>query len=301
LVRIINDILDFSRIEAGRLSIERVPMRVETVLLEVSDLFGAQAEEKGLELFIEIDPDTPLEVMSDPLRLVQVLTNLVGNAVKFTDHGEIHVRVWPTHIGDSLAILAFSVRDTGIGIAAEDMDSLFEAFTQADGSTTRKYGGSGLGLSIARKLVELMGGQLVLDSTVGKGTCASFTITVDLARDDIRDLTHLGRDLQQMHGKRVLVVDDQTTSRLILVRLLTAWGLQVMEAESGPEALKTVAEAEVAGHPFHALLLDWRMPGMSGLEVASQMREQACGQSAPLILMVTAFDRQALLQDPAAA
>lgn len=304
LVRIINDILDFSRIEAGRMEIERIPLRVEAVLLEVADLFSAQAEEKGLELFLDIDPETPLQVIGDPLRLTQVLNNLVGNAIKFTDHGEIHIGVRVAHYGDATLTLGISVRDTGIGMAPEQIGVLFQSFTQADSSTTRNYGGSGLGLSIAKKLVELMGGQITLDSTVSKGTNVCFSVEVGMATDELRSVTHMGQDLQQMHGKRVLVVDDQATSRRILSRLLQAWGMEATEAESGPQALAQVAEANLAGRPIHAVLLDWRMPGMSGLEVATALkaRDEADGLTTPLqVLMVTAYDRQLLLQEPHAA
>ncbi|ABD69497.1 multi-sensor hybrid histidine kinase [Rhodoferax ferrireducens T118] len=304
LVRIINDILDFSRIEAGRLAIERIPLRVEAVLLEVADLFSAQAEEKGLELFLDIEPETPLQVIGDPLRLTQVLNNLVGNAIKFTDHGEIHIGVRVAHYGDATLTLCINVRDTGIGMAPEQIGVLFQSFTQADSSTTRNYGGSGLGLTIAKKLVELMGGQITLDSAVGQGTNVSFSVAVGMAPDDFRRVTHMGQDLQQMHGKRVLVVDDQATSRQILSRLLQAWGMEATEAESGPQALARVAEANRAGRPFHAVLLDWRMPGMSGLEVATALKAQdeAKGLPTPLqVLMVTAYDKQSLLQEPEAA
>ena len=303
LVRIINDILDFSRIEAGRLAIEKVPMRVETALMDVADLFGAQVEEKGLELFLEIDPDTPLRVLGDPLRLTQVLNNLVGNAVKFTPHGEIHLSVRVQTLGDASSTLRFCVRDTGIGIAPELLSHLCQPFTQADDSTTRKFGGSGLGLSIASRLVELMGGKLTLESQPGRGTQASFHIEVGMVPEELRNVAHLGHDLQQMRGRRVLVVDDQSTSRMILASLLGAWGLEAVQAASGPEALLRVAQAESAGHPMDTILLDWRMPGMDGLQVAAALkaREAAGEVLSPLqILMVTAYDKTTLMQQPEA-
>jgi PAS domain S-box-containing protein len=304
LVRIIDDILDFSRIEAGRLAIERIPMRLEAVLLEVAELLGLQAEDKGLELFFDIDHDTPLLVMGDPFRLVQVLNNLVGNAIKFTEQGEIHVDVRIEHRAESTIMLRFSVSDTGIGIAADQASLLFQPFSQADSSTTRKFGGSGLGLAIVKKLVELLGGHIAMDSTVDNGTNIVFTIEVGIAPEEIGNVTHRAHDLQQMRGKRVLVVDDQANSRQILLLLLMTWGMEVVEAESGPQALALVAKANLAGQPFHALLLDWRMPGMSGLEVASQLRtqEEASGLATPLpILMVTAHNKKTLLLKPEAA
>jgi PAS domain S-box-containing protein len=303
LVRIIDDILDFSRIEAGRLAIERIPMRVEAVLLEVAELLSLQAEEKGLELFLDIDQDMPLLVMGDPFRLVQILNNLVGNAIKFTDHGEIHISVRVEHQGEKTNTLRFNVRDTGIGIAPDQLDKLFQPFSQADSSTTRKFGGSGLGLAIVKKLVELLGGQIALDSTVGEGTTVSFTVEVGIASEDMRNVAQIGANSLQMCGKRVLVADDQATSRQILCLLLKAWGIEAVEAEDGEQALAKVAEANNLGQPFHALLLDWRMPGMSGLDVAVELREQEQlkGLNMPLpILMVTAYNKQTLLQQPGA-
>ncbi len=298
LVRIIDDILDFSRIEAGHLAIERIPMGVEAVLLEVSELLGLQAEEKGLELFLDIDQDIPLLVMGDPFRLVQILNNLVGNAIKFTHHGDIHISVRVEQQGETTNTLRFNVRDTGIGIAPDQVGVLFQPFSQADSSTTRKFGGSGLGLAIVKKLVELLGGQITLDSTIGQGTNVSFTIKVGIASEDQRNVAQLGCHSLQMSGKRVLVVDDQATSRQILSLLLKAWGMEVIEAENCEQALARVAEANNTGQPFHAVLLDWRMPGINGLEVAVELRvqEKASGLTKPLpIFMVTAYSKQALL------
>ncbi len=304
LVRIIDDILDFSRIEAGRLTIELIPMRVEAVLLEVAELLGLQAEDKGLKLTLDIDNDAPLLVMSDPFRLVQVLNNLVGNAIKFTERGEIHIGVQVAHRGEDTITLRFNVSDTGIGIEPDQVGVLFQPFSQADSSTTRKFGGSGLGLAIVKKLVGLLGGQVTLDSVPGKGTNIAFTIVAGIAPEDIGNVTHVGRELQQMRSKRVLVVDDQSNSRHILSLLLKAWGMEVVEAENGPDALSHVAEAHRIGRPFYSMLLDWHMPGMSGLAVAAELREQekSNGRSPPLpILMVTAHNKPTLLQQPEAA
>ncbi len=304
LVRIIDDILDFSRIEAGRLTIERIPMRVEAVLLEVAELLGLQAEEKGLKLSLEIDHEAPLLVMSDPFRLVQVLNNLVGNAIKFTERGDIHISVEVAQRGETGMKLRFKVRDTGIGIAPEQVAVLFQPFSQADSSTTRKFGGSGLGLAIVKKLVGLLGGEVTLESTPGVGTTIAFTVEAGNAPGDIGSVTHMGRELQQMRGKRVLVVDDQSNSRHILALLLRAWGMEVVEADNGPAALALVVEANRAGRPFYSMLLDWHMPGMSGLAVAAALREQekADGRTRPLpILMITAHNKPTLLEQPEAA
>jgi len=286
------------------MAIERIPMRVEAVLLEVAELLSLQAEEKGLELFLDIDQSTPLLVMCDPFRLVQILNNLVGNAIKFTDYGEIHISVGVEHLGETESTLRFNVCDTGIGIAPDQVGDLFQPFSQADSSTTRIFGGSGLGLAIVKKLVELLGGHITLDSTVGKGTNVAFTIKVGIPSEDMRNVAQLGGDSLQICGKRVLVVDDQATSRQILSLLLKTWGMEAIEAKNGPEALARVAEANRMGQPFHAVLLDWRMPGMSGLAVAVELRaqEKANGLTTPLpILMVTAYNQQTLLQQPEAA
>ncbi len=297
LVRIINDILDFSRLEAGQMKLERAPVRLEDLLLEVADLFSALVEEKGLEMFVEIAPDTPLVILGDALRLTQVLNNLIGNAVKFTTHGEIHVSAQAIRFGESTVTLCFRVRDTGIGIAPGAIGDLFKSFSQADVSTTREFGGSGLGLAIADRLVRLMGGHIEIESTPSKGTEVRFTLEAGMLPDEMRDITHMGRDLQQMNGKRVLVVDDQATSRMILVRLFHAWGMDAVEADSGAAALALVRDAARAGQPFQVILLDWRMPGMDGLEVAMKIRELAVteGQLMPLrLLMVTAYDKRSL-------
>lgn len=300
LVRIINDILDFSRIEAGHMTIENVSMRLETVLLDVANLFGALLEEKGLELFIDIHPDTPLLVMGDPLRLTQIINNLLGNAIKFTDHGEIHLGVKPIKFSEASVMLQFFIRDTGIGIADDVLDSLFNPFIQADNSTTRKFGGTGLGLSIVKKLVELMHGEIHVESSLGKGTNIYFTVEVITVLDEVRSLSNFSGDLHNLRGKRVLVVDDQPTSRHILSRLLKIWGLHVVEAESGPEAIIHFDDANRDGQPFYAILLDWRMPGMDGLELAMRLKSAQAEKQSLIVLMVTAYDKQTLIEAPEA-
>ncbi|TAN46846.1 MAG: response regulator [Methylococcaceae bacterium] len=297
LLGILNDILDYAKIESGHLEIERLPMRVETVLHEVADLFGARIEEKGLELFLDIHPDVPAEVLGDALRLTQVLNNLVGNAVKFTEQGEVHLKVdVADSVGDEL-VLRYAVRDTGIGLSKSQADRLFQAFTQADSTITRKYGGTGLGLAISQKLVMLMGGDITVSSEEGQG--AVFTFTIRVGRSSPAEAAY---DLQRLGHMKVLVVDDQPTSCTILLQWLHAWGLHALAVDSGAAALAELRAAQAEGAPFDAVLLDWRMPGMSGLEVARRLEQTLVTgrMTHPLrVVMVTAHDRETLLADAA--
>ncbi|MDF1613685.1 PAS domain S-box protein [Desulfurivibrio dismutans] len=297
LLGILNDILDYSKIEAGHLEISREPVRVEEILQEVADLFAARVEEKGLELFLEIDPEVPAAVLIDPLRLSQVINNLLGNAVKFTESGEIHIRVELLGDDDRETRLRISVRDTGIGLSAQQVERLFQAFTQADGSISRKYGGTGLGLSISRRLVELLGGEITVSSREGQGSTFSFTIPAEVAEKESKI-----EDLQHLAGRRVLVVDDQKTARTILVQILARWGLATATAADGEEAVAKVLEAGRAGRPYDFILLDWRMPGMDGLEVARRLEQSVQnGELAhpAVVIMVTAYDRENLLAEAA--
>ena len=293
LLGILNDILDYSKIEAGRLEIESVPLRVEEVLRDVADLFGPLIDGKGLELFLEVHPDLPVEVMGDPLRLTQILNNLVGNAVKFTNLGEIHIQASIAQQTDDSLTLRFAVRDTGIGLSKEQASRLFQAFSQADNSITRKFGGTGLGLSISQRLVELMGGEIAVSGQEGIGATFTFTLRVGRAHAPARDLQQLGQ-------LRVLVADDQETARLILRHLLEAWGFVCSCVDSGAAALSAILAADAAGQHFDAILLDWRMQGMDGLAVVRQLQtDSQAGRlpHAPLVLMVTAHDKAELRRE----
>lgn len=293
LLSILNDILDYSKIEAGRLEIERVPFRVESVLTSVADLFAAHIEQKGLELFFEIDSALNRELIGDPLRLTQVLNNLVGNAIKFTQEGEVHIKVEAIEQSEDSLLLQFSVRDTGIGLSEEKSEQLFQPFTQADSSITRQYGGSGLGLAICSKIVILMGGVIHAAGVEGEGAVFTFTVRVGAGPDAPENL-----DLSRIGAQRVLVVDDQHTSRSILECLLTEWGVTCETAGSGEDALRRIYRAEQKNCPFSTVLLDWRMPGMSGAEVAERL-EQDCRKGLlkhPLtVIMITAYDKAQLL------
>lgn len=293
LLNILNDILDYSKIEAGRLAIEQVPFRIDETLKSVADLHAAQMAEKSLELFLEIEPDVPVAVLGDSLRLTQVLNNLVGNAVKFTERGEIHIKAAVTGVVGGVITLQFAVRDTGIGLEKEQALRLFQPFTQGDGSITRKFGGTGLGLTICQRLVGLMGGEIAVSSLPGQGSCFTFTISVGASASLLKQ-----PDMQQLGDCKVLVVDDQETSRLILKQLFDAWGLESHTAASGSEALAQIEEAEVTQRPFNAILLDWRMPEMSGLEVARRLQEEAhSGRFIHplLVVMIMAYDKDELL------
>ena len=293
LLSILNDILDYSKIEAGRLEIERLPFRIEETLKSVADLHTASITEKGLEIFLEIDPAIPVEVIGDAMRLSQVFNNLVGNAVKFTEFGEIHIKAEVAHDDGETVTLRFAVRDTGIGLSKKQMDRLFQAFTQGDGSITRKHGGTGLGLTISQRLIGLMGGSISVSSTEGEGSTFAFTIQVGVGASSVGY-----RDLRPLENCKILAVDDQETARIILKQILDAWGLETHTAASGEDALAQIEAAELSRCPFDAVLLDWRMPGMGGLEVARCLQDDArLGQLAHplLVVMITAYDKEELL------
>jgi signal transduction histidine kinase/DNA-binding response OmpR family regulator len=291
LLAILNDILDYSKIEAGRLDIERTPFSVEEVLREVGDLFSARLAEKGLELFFDIDPALPAEVLGDPLRLNQVLANLVGNAIKFTERGDIRVRVEmpPAQDGERLT-LRFAVRDTGIGIDRQIAGRLFQPFTQADGSITRKYGGTGLGLAICQRLVGLMGGEITASGEPGKGATFAFVVVVGRSGQARR-----APDLQRVAGMRVLIADDQASAREILGGLLTSWSAVPDTAADGASALEKIAAARARGEDYRVALLDWHMPGIDGLEVARRIAADPDRYGATTrVMMITAHERAAL-------
>ncbi len=296
LLGIINDILDFSKIESGKLEIEYTDFNLEDVLDNLSSMTSLKAQEKGLEVLFSIDRQVPIDLVGDPLRLGQVLINLTGNAVKFTEAGEIVVVVGlaPGSGTDdsSLVTLKFSVRDTGIGLTPEQIEKLFQPFSQADGSTTRKYGGTGLGLAISRRLTELMGGGISVVSEPGKGSTFTFT-----ARFGIRTHATEKRPAVPLDcaGMRVLVVDDNATSREILSETLTAFSFDVTQAASGQEALMELKSAN-QDSPYELVLMDWKMPGMDGIEAARQIKANRSLNPVPAVLMVTAYGREEIIR-----
>jgi len=305
LLAIINDILDYSKVEAGRLELEQVDFRLEELLDNVVNLFVVRAEEKGLEIVLDVDPSLPPLLVGDSLRLGQVLNNLVGNAVKFTESGDVQIKVKSVGDGDDsdcdvmragFVTLCFAVRDSGIGMNPEQVNRLFNAFTQADGSITRRYGGTGLGLAISQRLVEMMGGEIEVTSEAGKGSCFSFTICLPVASTQMLEIAP-----EKLHAMRVLVVDDLAISRFTLGEMLRAWGFQVTEAPDGEAALATImATANQPNAAFELLLLDWKMPGLDGVEVARRIQALAAEygwRKPPVVVMVTAFSRDHLLQE----
>ncbi|MBI5719593.1 MAG: response regulator [Burkholderiales bacterium] len=294
LLGIINDILDFSKIEAGKLDIESIAFGLGDVIDNVVSVLSMRASEKGLELLLDLPAQLPAVLLGDPSRLGQVLLNLGNNAVKFTDAGEVVVTVRVVEQDGASARLRFEVRDTGIGMSAEQQQRLFQPFTQADASTSRRYGGTGLGLAICRHLVRLMNGELGVDSMPARGSCFHFELSFGLqsglqagpaAQPDRR------RD-EALRGTRVLVVDDNAATREVLSAMSRALGLRVDTAAGGEEALRRVEQADANDVPYQLLLLDWKMPGMDGVSCAQALaRSVELRHPAPVVLMATAFGR----------
>ena len=281
LLTVINDILDFSKIEAGKLSLEQLPFRVGECIESALDLIAPRAAAKDLELAYLVHADLPGTIVGDVTRLQQVLVNLLGNAVKFTDAGEVVVDVSGVSCNDGTYELHFAVRDTGIGIPPERLDRLFKAFSQVDSSTTRKYGGTGLGLSISSSLVQLMGGRIWVESEAGQGSVFHFTIRAEVAADE--SAARGGAAPPDLRGRTLLVVDDNATNRLILSRQVEGWGIEPQACATPREALDLLA----LGRRFDAAVLDMQMPGMNGLDLAREIRRLPQGDALPLIMLTS--------------
>ncbi len=285
LMGIINDILDLSKIEAGKLEIERTNFNLDQVLNNVAGMFSLKAQEKGLALNFRVDPRVPLALIGDPLRLGQVLINLMGNAFKFTAAGEIRVSADVVNRDKDNITLAFSVKDTGIGMTGEQQAKLFQPFTQADGSTTRKYGGTGLGLTISKQLVERMGGKIGVESKTDVGSNFTFTVVLGLQEE-----TQVNKIVPEfLRGIRVLVADDSKETIEILKNMLTEMSFTVEVVDSGRGVLNELSNPE---HNYDLVLLDWRMPDMDGFETARRIRSQISLPKLPKIFMVTAYGRE---------
>ncbi|CAO3447783.1 response regulator [Azospirillum largimobile] len=298
LLGILNDILDFSKVEAGKLDLERVDFRLDDLLQTLAVIVGSAAQEKDIDVLFSVAPDVPLDLIGDPLRLQQILINLAGNAIKFTEAGEVVVAVRVRSLSNDRAVLDFAVRDTGIGIAPEQRERLFQAFSQGDSSTTRRFGGTGLGLAICARLVRLMNGAMEVESEPGKGSVfrfhaefglhagsgAAFGIAAGpagrLPRQVPRDLT-------------VLVVDDNATAREVLSEIAAAFGWAVTACADGQAAIDELERAAAAGDPYDVVLMDWKMPGMDGIEAARRIRADARAGT-PMIIVISGYGRDRL-------
>ena len=290
LLAVINDILDFSKIEAGRLALETIDFDLRLAVEEVADLLADQAHEKGLELATVISPDVPAVVRGDPGRFRQVLLNLAGNAVKFTEAGEVVLRAGVADALDEEMVLRVEVEDTGIGVAPEVQARLFASFSQADASTTRTYGGTGLGLAISKQLVGMMGGEIGVTSELGQGS--RFWFTVRLAQASGVSRLPPRRTAASLHGLPVLVADDNATNRAILEETLVSWGIRPTMASGGAEALHALRRGD---EPYHLAILDFHMPDMDGLEVAASIAGDPSLRQLPIVLLTSsglATDRE---------
>jgi two-component system sensor histidine kinase/response regulator len=286
LLTVINDILDFSRAEAGKLKLDPIDFNLRDAVGDTANAVAWKAHQKGLELVVDIGPAVPRMVRGDPGRLRQILVNLLGNAIKFTPHGEVVLRVTTEARTPSDVVLHFAVSDTGVGIALDHQKSVFEAFTQADGSTTRAYGGTGLGLTISSQLVELMGGRVWLESAVGSGS--TFHFSVGFGVMDISQAAATIPEAIDLRDLRVLVVDDNATNRRLLDEMLSGWSMDPSLAASAAEALAMLRAAETSGQSFALVLTDFQMPDADGFTLAAQIRNDPSIAAAAVVMLTSA-------------
>ncbi|WP_045496052.1 PAS domain-containing hybrid sensor histidine kinase/response regulator [Vibrio hyugaensis] len=287
LLGIINDILDFSKIEVGKLNIETIDFSLDEVFDNLTNVISLKAQEKKIEFLLDIEPQVPTGLIGDPLRIGQVLVNLCGNAVKFTEQGEVVVSVRLELLTEREVVLHFAVKDTGIGIDKEKISHLFDAFSQTDSSITREFGGTGLGLSISKQLVELMGGQLSVSSTLGVGSTFAFTVTCGLQEVKMRDIS---KPVAGLADKRALVVDDNDSARNILITLLNTMHFDAKAVSNGFEALD-----EMRRNQFELLFVDWNMPGLNGIELLQTAQSERLLEHSRNFL-VTAYGREVSLE-----
>jgi len=287
LLVIINDILDFSKIEAGKMSIETISFNLSELMEDLTNLVTIKAQEKDLELLLAIDPDVPYKLIGDPLRLNQILVNLTNNAIKFSKEGEIIIQVNKKLLTDNQVTLQFSVIDGGIGLTEEQIARLFQPFNQADGSTTRKYGGTGLGLTISKQLTEMMGGDIWVESVYGEGSQFIFTVNFELPKIIDKNKPKMVNNLS---GLPILVVDDSPTARKIMQQLAQSLDFNVDLASSGQEALNKIQE-----NNYKVILMDWKMPEMDGIEACYEIRENKRLKRIPKLVIMTAYDQSELL------
>lgn len=319
LLHIINDILDFSKIEAGMLNIEKTEFNLSTVLDNVANLNAIRAFEKGLELLFSVSPNVPMQLVGDPLRLNQILLNLVGNAIKFTERGEIIVSISAGESQNHATELIFEVCDTGIGMTEEQQQGLFQSFSQADASTTRRFGGTGLGLAICKQLAELMGGGISVESTAGVGSAFKFSVLLDSLTPEIcrnKQAEPIPNEFmsdcktcpppsdackknppKQLRGLKVLIVDDNASSRKILSTLLSNWEMEAASAISGYDALAMLEQAVAYNRCFDLILIDWQMPNLNGIETIHLIQQNQKLASIPAIIMASGFNREEVLAE----
>jgi two-component system sensor histidine kinase/response regulator len=285
LLEIVNDILDFSKIEARRLELEHQDFDPRETIEDAVRLLGLRASEKGIEIACEVAPDVPPVLVGDAGRLRQIILNVLGNAVKFTNHGEVLVRVTSEPMGDDGARLRVDVRDTGIGIPAAKLRHIFDEFTQADSSTTRRYGGTGLGLAIARRLVELMGGRIWAESREGHGSTFRFTATFTRPKAEAPATGSM--DARGLEGLRVLVVDDNATNRRILEQMLSGWRMVAVVASGAASAMDMLIEAEASGHRFDVVITDAQMPDVDGFALARRIKKDRRLKATPIVMLTS--------------
>ena len=297
LLALLNEILDFSKIEAGKMTLDPQPFAPDQLLRELSMILASNLNSKPVELLFDIDPRLPCQLYGDSMRLQQVLINLGGNAVKFTEHGEVRLSIKVLALDAVKVRLQFAVSDTGIGIAAENQQLIFSGFTQAEASITRRFGGTGLGVAISQRLVALMGGELKLDSVLGQGSRFYFDLELPLVAVD-PDQPALPAPARK--SVRALLVDDHASVRELLKSMGESLGWEVTLADSGERALRLLQEQQAAGQSFEVIFIDWQMPGLDGGQTSQLIRELASAACAPLIMMVTAHQREMLLQCSAA-
>jgi len=287
LLGVINDILDFSKIDAGKLTVERIPFDLQDVLTSLADMFAYRAYDKDLEFIINLPANIPTRLIGDPLRLNQVLVNLISNAIKFTEDGEINVAVNLLDSSTDNVLLRISVTDTGIGMDEEQRANLFKAFTQADTSTTRKYGGTGLGLAISRRLILLMGGDIGVTSAAGQGS--TFYIEVELPLQKEQDNSHHQYLLQKLSGVRILAIDDNLSTREMLYEMLRSYQVDVKVCRTAEQALQVFQQSVEEDNPYQLVLVDWRLPGMDGLEFCQTITERYADDVRPKLTLATGY------------
>ena len=288
LLTVINDILDFSKIEAGKLSVDVIPFDLSDCLATTVKLLATRAQLKGLELISDIQADVPTALLGDPNRLRQIITNLIGNAIKFTEHGEVVLTVGAETQTDRHAVLRFSVADTGIGVAPKQQEAIFKPFIQADGSTTRTYGGTGLGLAISTNLVTLLGGRMSLESEPGKGSTFHFTMPFDVQQESALAVKGTDARMAHLRDMTVLVVDDNAVNRRFLEGTLKRWLMKPVLAESGRAAVRAMHASKLTGMAFPLVLLDGQMPEMDGFSAAEEIRKDPELAGTTIVMLTSA-------------